>query len=169
MAGADAGRLDLTNSLIPLHLTYVKRWGIAPMRREQSVAEHTFRVVIIARALCWALQRSDIVGVVTGIALAHDADEVMTGDMPGPGKKVQWPKLDEMHRIVKVADAIETGTWWVLWGHREAWGDHPYNSAPARDISKVMHYTEGDAELRQAAQIIWRNITGREMETYERE
>lgn len=153
--------MPLAADLAHLQLSYVKRWVVAPTYRDQTVAEHVYRVTMIARAICFALDYDAIeTGMIIGMALTHDSDEVMTGDIPGPSKAIQFPILDMWHRVVKVADAIETGTYWVQWGNRAAWGNHPYNVAPIRDIKKIIHYADQVPGLPAIARAIWLHITG---------
>lgn len=162
---ADKGPLG---TVMVLHQSYVQRWVVAPMYRPQSVAEHAYRVTLIARHLATELGLDvNERNVVTGMALFHDAPEVLTGDMPGPGKAVQWPLLDPLSSLVKVADAIETGTWFLLWGNPGAWQGHPYNEVPRRDVSKIRHYGQAYPHLIWAAENLWRDITGKEMEKYD--
>lgn len=153
-----------------LHLSYVKRWVVAPTLREQSVAEHTFRVLVIAVHLNEAVKIAatpiDLCNL-TAKAMMHDAEERLTGDVPGPQKSAQAGYLrstDEMSALeylVKVADSIETGTFWVQWGNPRAWSGHPYNRAPARDIEKICHYAPKVPGLMEAAADVWREITGK--------
>lgn len=167
---------NISEDLQPLYLSYVKRWGITPMFREQSVAEHVLRVTVIARAICFALDWITIADtcMVTGIALNHDNDEVLQGDAPGPSKTIgrgqpMFPELDIWHRIVKVADAIETGTWFVVWGNPDAYRMHPYNIAPIYDINKIRHYAPKVDGLTVVADAIWHHLIGEELwQTYKR-
>lgn len=62
----------------------VNRWNLIAVTREQSIAEHTFNVVMIARAICKALKIDD--NLMTKAAIEHDLDEVITGDIPSPTK-----------------------------------------------------------------------------------
>jgi 5'-deoxynucleotidase YfbR-like HD superfamily hydrolase len=62
----------------------VNRWNLIATTREQSVAEHTFNVTMIVRALAKALKIDD--NLLTKAAIEHDLDEVMTGDIPSPTK-----------------------------------------------------------------------------------
>lgn len=72
--------------------TDVKRWGIVHTAREQSVAEHSFRVWVLAMALYDYLvpvpHNSNDREAVSYWALTHDADEIWTGDLPASIKKV---------------------------------------------------------------------------------
>lgn len=150
-----------------LHLSYVKRWVVAPTHREQSVAEHSYRVAIIAMHLAMALDRTEAqIHAVTVQALYHDADERLSGDIPGPVKSAEAGYLRDLNTmspaecIVKVADSIETGTFWLQWGNKGAWSGHPYNRAPARDIDKINHYAAKIPGLLEAACEVWEVITG---------
>lgn len=152
-----------------LHLSYVKRWVVAPTHREQSVAEHSFRVAIISGELAkqtgWGDSELRVCAVVM-MSLVHDDDERLTGDIPGPVKSAEAGYLRDLDTmspaecIVKVADSIETGTFWLQWGNAGAWSGHPYNRAPARDIEKINHYATKIPGLLQAAANVWYEITG---------
>jgi 5'-deoxynucleotidase YfbR-like HD superfamily hydrolase len=101
---------------------YVKRWNIVGTDFDQSMAEHTFNVVFIARAICKHMNIDDV--HVIKAALEHDLDEVITGDIPTPGKERlrrhgvdpniirderKHVRKDSMvDAIVKVADTIES-------------------------------------------------------------
>lgn len=104
----------------------VKRWTIVQTVKDQSLAEHTFNVTMIARAICKELRHDD--AEVTKAALAHDLDEIFTGDIPTPFKtaarekgvelndiyeKVTNRKLSDLDsRIVKIADIVEA--YWFI-------------------------------------------------------
>lgn len=62
----------------------VKRWTIVRTIRDQSLAEHTFNVVMIARAIAKELGVDDT--KIIKYALDHDLDEILTGDIPTPAK-----------------------------------------------------------------------------------
>lgn len=150
-----------------LHLSYVKRWVVAPTHRDQSVAEHTFRVQCIALSLHYrTLGIDQAIGKLLLHVMAHDAEERFTGDVPGPNKSLEPGYLRPLHSItplaalVKVADSIETGTFWVQWGNRAAWVGHPYNNAPGRDIEKIEWYAAKVPGLLEAAGEVWMSITG---------
>lgn len=67
-----------------LLLQDVGRWGIVRVSKRQSVAEHTFNVTMIARAIAKEAGVPD--NELIKYALDHDIDEVMTGDIPSPAK-----------------------------------------------------------------------------------
>jgi 5'-deoxynucleotidase YfbR-like HD superfamily hydrolase len=68
-----------------LRASFVKRWIITPTTREQSLADHTFNVVMIARAIAKKLDIDDV--NIMKAAIVHDLDEIMTGDLPTPLKR----------------------------------------------------------------------------------
>lgn len=96
-----------------LNLCHVPRWSIVPVIRPQSVAEHTFRVAVIANALTtravkslvrikkvWEGNKYDhqitgLIDDVTAYALTHDMAEGFTGDIPAPAKALLAPHIDE--------------------------------------------------------------------------
>lgn len=103
----------------------VHRWNIVATIRNQSLAEHTFNVVFIARAICKEMNHPD--DAVIKLALEHDLDEIVTGDIPTPTKD-RMRQLgfnpDDVHggevksrggiakAIVKAADMIEA-SWFI--------------------------------------------------------
>lgn len=122
---------DWTSDL--LALSDVKRWAIVHTIRTQSVAEHSFRVGVIAMSMCERLELPDPkhsfnFGQLLAWAMMHDAPEGMTGDIDGKFKRdnpdikammvkaeeLAFPWVyspnDEVKWIVKVADYIETAT-----------------------------------------------------------
>lgn len=68
-----------------LRLEHILRWTVVPTTVRQSVAAHTFNVVFIARAIAKRAGVSD--DRIIKMALEHDLDEIITSDIPTPGKK----------------------------------------------------------------------------------
>jgi 5'-deoxynucleotidase YfbR-like HD superfamily hydrolase len=93
-------------------LSFVPRWGIVRTVNKQSVAEHSYYVVVYTRMLCEAmrLNDSDTLEAVT-FAMWHDVPERVTGDLPGPVKKsiVDEDKLGRIERIALMA--FDGGSW----------------------------------------------------------
>lgn len=105
-----------------LRASHTKRWTIARTAVNQSLAEHTFNVVMIARAIAKEACIDD--SKVIKYALEHDLDEILTGDMPTPAKDrldMHFPSggknsIDSAeYAIVKASDIIE-----ALWFITEA-------------------------------------------------
>lgn len=100
-----------------MRLATVRRWGIVATLREQSVAEHTFNVVMISRAICSYMEWDDT--EVIKCALDHDLDEAIIGDIPTPtkrrlgcsnilGEESERKEYTSLaHAIVKCADFLE--------------------------------------------------------------
>ena len=75
-----------------LRACHVRRWHIVQTSREQTLAEHSFAVAVIAGSLAAAMRWSDLLhdsGKLKLLqwSLAHDIIEVRTGDMPTPFKR----------------------------------------------------------------------------------
>jgi hypothetical protein len=128
-----------------LALTHLKRWNVVPLTREQSVAEHSHRVAVIAMAIVERFEQLDDTGNYTGMfdlgrilrwALVHDGPECLTGDLPSGVKRLlgtgpiqdmedqlcPWFSDEEAlinindELIVKIADLIEANSWLALHG-----------------------------------------------------
>ena len=144
-----------------LALSFVPRWGIVPMHRTQSVAEHSFRVAVIYRIL-----RAERMGcgvhAVDSLsdprcdwkALIHDHSEHATGDLPAPFSRLLKDKgsiPDElMGHELEMADLIEAYTWLREWGAtgglvvrvllkiRKKINSHPYRTDHSDTVEKVI-------------------------------
>lgn len=107
--------MSVDKVLQALRLSYVPRWGIVPVLRPQSVAEHTYRVMVIVRYLAKVMNMSDsLTAKVVVEALEHDFEEHATGDTPSPAKKAHSPQAP----LVKLADTIEAYLWLATWGSK---------------------------------------------------
>ena len=71
-------------------MKYINRWGLMRNTRSENIQEHSQQVAVIAHAL--ALTRNRYFGGsldaerAAVLALFHDCDEIMTGDLPTPVK-----------------------------------------------------------------------------------
>lgn len=117
-----------------LRASGVTRWHIVRTVQPQSLAEHTFDVVFIARAIAKLAGYDDY--NITKAALLHDLDEIVAGDPPTPTKERALEKgwdLNELYRtitgreisddeslIIHLADKMADLYW--LWLH--ALGPH---------------------------------------------
>lgn len=77
----------------------VKRWTIVHTTKQQSLAEHTFNVTMIARAICNKAGIPD--HNVMKATMAHDLDEILTGDIPTPFKEEARSQGIELNDIMK--------------------------------------------------------------------
>jgi 5'-deoxynucleotidase len=71
-------------------LRLIQRWVLMRSAVPENVAEHSFQVALLTHALCTIAHEVFHKDVDTGravvLALFHDAEEVMTGDIPSPVK-----------------------------------------------------------------------------------
>jgi hypothetical protein len=89
---------------------HVKRWQIVRVAREQTIAEHMYRVFIITGFICSHLQVDTETGKrATTWALMHDVPEVITGDIATPAKEAMrkaLPADDPIRNIeLKMSDS----------------------------------------------------------------
>ena len=109
-------RQHLTALQKAMCLSYVPRWGIVAMDRPQSVAEHSYRVAMIALRIA---SEADVAIDLAEI-LAHDLEEAHTGDTPATEKDDEADRaepLTQFERILRLADCLEAYTWFLLHGH----------------------------------------------------
>lgn len=100
-----------------MRLNSVKRWGIVATARPQSVAEHTFNVLLIYREICKRYGNILMTSHMVQQIIDHDMDEVLTGDIPSPRKPP--PNFDDMtdvQKVMKAADMIESYCFIVEYG-----------------------------------------------------
>jgi len=88
-------------------LRFIQRWSLMRNAVPESVAEHSFQVALLAHALCAignAVFGRDVPAerVVT-LALFHDAEEVITGDIPTPVKHHNADILRSLRQIEALA------------------------------------------------------------------
>lgn len=153
-----------------LRLTQVKRYPICHTNRDQSVAEHTFGVLIIARELALVLKDPEYLEAITDYAIVHDMDEVFTGDIPSGFKRrlrAECPEviriLDPEHNVndvikgtVKLADYLEAMY------HLMEYGGSRFANRVLDDITenfmKELQNEKTPAAVRQRAEAIWRSM-----------
>ena len=76
--------LTLTQKLRSSH---VMRWHMVRTARQQSVAEHSYRVYLIVQEIAGELEL-DTYEIAESLALWHDLPEVVLGDVPTPTKRL---------------------------------------------------------------------------------
>lgn len=109
------------------YLSSIKRWGVIDMSRDQSVAEHSYHVAIIAMEIgqfYFAESESPPIAELLKWSLTNDLPELLTGDIPTPAKqyidlhqldKENFPEYTDYKEeldpniliVVKAADYIE--------------------------------------------------------------
>jgi len=140
-----------------LRLSYTYRWNGTPTHRIQTVAEHSYRVAVIARHL--AAYTGAVVDSVHW-ALDHDGPECYTGDIPWPasqkiaGRRVAENDLCPWYDkslysptafvVVKMADKIEELMFWNeapgLWNNpRVAWARYSASKILADLMERAEH------------------------------
>lgn len=100
-----------------MNLLAVSRWNIVHVNRPQSVAEHSFQVVLLVRAICMKIPTLSPVdrNMLIMRAIDHDMEEVFTGDMPSTSKQFKMP-MSRMDCILKLADLIEAEHYLAQYG-----------------------------------------------------
>lgn len=124
-----------------LALSDLKRWNVIPTVKDQTLAQHLFRVAVIAREIAEMVKENTPelnMYVVLSWALDHDGPECLTGDLPSnfkrelkasgtnldsieydlcPWYQIEHGKTSGLEReIVGVADSIEAAAWLSQFG-----------------------------------------------------
>jgi 5'-deoxynucleotidase YfbR-like HD superfamily hydrolase len=115
-------------------LRFVNRWQIVRRLKDQNLAEHQYFVTLYARQIAHFIKWGGNIGAMMTAALVHDIDETISGDMPGPYKRLfsdgelrdvndsvavelrergLWTAVmdAEIRVILKVADLIDEAGW----------------------------------------------------------
>ncbi|MCL2089565.1 MAG: 5'-deoxynucleotidase [Oscillospiraceae bacterium] len=73
-----------------LRMKYINRWGLMRNTYNENLSQHSFDVAVIAHALALIgnirLGKSTDADKTAVLALFHDAEEILTGDLPTPVK-----------------------------------------------------------------------------------
>lgn len=89
-------------------MRYIARWGLMRNTVQENVQEHSHMVAVFAHAL--AVIRRDVFGreidpgLVSAVALYHDASEIFTGDLPTP-VKYHNPEIQAAYKKVEAGAA----------------------------------------------------------------
>jgi len=93
-----------------LSLNNIKRWTTVDTLRIQTVAEHTFNVLVYSLAIAKEIEiRYDKTIDFQALAMTilyHDSNEIITGDLPSDTKEEIYP-MEIVPCIIKIADTIE--------------------------------------------------------------
>ena len=83
-------QLELTTTAEFLRASHISRWGIVQVAVRQNIAEHMYRVWLLARAWGPIVELSpDQQFLAEQLALMHDLPEIRTGDAPTPHKTTE--------------------------------------------------------------------------------
>ena len=85
-------------------MQYINRWGLMRNNRTENIKEHSMDVAIVAHALA-GIRNNICLGArekvdplfVMGVAMFHDATEIITGDLPTPIKYRNPEKIGRAH------------------------------------------------------------------------
>ena len=100
-------RLSLEQKLRTGH---VKRWQIVRVAREQTIAEHMYRVYHIATEITLALGLSGgQIYRVRDWALLHDLPEVVTGDIATPTKRAMRKAILDQDPVRHIELSLDQG------------------------------------------------------------
>lgn len=101
-----------------LRACHVRRWHIVQTTREQTLAEHSFAVAVIAGSLAAKMRYPGLVKFETQLALLrwalyHDLMETRTGDTPTPFKRALEAASSEgvIERAERLIDPEATGAY----------------------------------------------------------
>jgi 5'-deoxynucleotidase len=90
-------------------LRLIQRWILMRSAVPENVAEHSFHVAMLTHALCTIARavfgRDVDAGQAVILALFHDAEEVLTGDLPSPVKHHNPGMLTSIREIESIASA----------------------------------------------------------------
>lgn len=170
-----------------LALSHVPRWSVVRTVCAQSVADHSYRVAIIALELYGRLygfepvRSSVIMSEILLYALIHDVVESHTGDIPGhvkSGSSVLGNALDRIGEIycpwmeqftpqqsiiklVKIADLIEATSfiWMNRVGPHAEWVWKYTRDKLTEEVNKTVNEVEKD-KLGQVVRDILSDIEG---------
>jgi 5'-deoxynucleotidase len=88
-------------------LRLIQRWVLMRSAVPENVAEHSFQVGLLTHALCTIADevfgKHVDIGQAVILALFHDAEEVMTGDIPSPVKHHNPGMLRSVREIESLA------------------------------------------------------------------
>ena len=88
-------------------LRLIQRWVLMRSAIPESVGEHSFQVALLTQALCTVASqvfgKQVDVGNAVILALFHDAEEVVTGDIPAPVKHHNPGMLRSVREIEALA------------------------------------------------------------------
>lgn len=93
-------------------LSYVPRWVIVPMARPQTVSDHVYRCLVMARSFAdtFGLEAEFELELFRYI-LIHEQDEALTGDIPSTAKGSRSEDGGALVNIARYIDTLEALSW----------------------------------------------------------
>ncbi len=130
----------ITSFILNRRLAQVKRYHATPLHQNETVAEHSFYVAIIARVLCGVVPHKPLnILEVVEKALIHDMEEMFTGDIIQPFKYYD-PKLkkliDEINQTM-IAKAFDDLPKELANHFKTLWLDYHHNQKIEDKIVKI--------------------------------
>jgi 5'-deoxynucleotidase len=160
-------------------MRFVRRWGLMRNTHDENLLEHSLQVAMVAHAL--AVVRNRLFGGAVNperaatLALFHDAEEVITGDVVAPIKHFS-PRIRRAHREVgEVAKrklyAMLPGTirkdfrplLFEEKGDREEWGIVHAADKLCAYLKCVEEMRVGNEDFAKAAAVLKRQVEAIEM------
>lgn len=101
--------MELRTTAEFLRASHISRWGIVATSKQQSIAEHMYRVWILCNTWGAGLLSAEEQRDALDLALMHDLPEIRTGDNPTPHKSAEVKAiLSEIEaRILPALAALE--------------------------------------------------------------
>lgn len=132
----------ISQFILNRRLAQIKRYHATPLHQNETVAEHSFYVAIIARALCGLLEQKGVkinTLEVVEKALIHDAEEMFSGDIIQPFKYANESLRNLIGKLnVKFVDAAFEGLSDNLANHfKILWSEYHKEKKPEDKIVKI--------------------------------
>lgn len=142
-----------------MRISSVQRWHIVPTSKEQTLADHTCRVQILAMDIAMALgyvnenMESGLASIMFR-SLVHDIEEITKGDIPGHTKRHirdEFLPTDMVRRVVKLADVLES-YYFIHQYHIDRHGKEVTNYYAMRFANLVSQLPDREREMMNSLQ-----------------
>lgn len=131
---------NIARFILDRSAAHIKRYHTTPMSTQESVAEHSHFVATITRIICHVLQQAghpvDALRAVD-LALIHDYEEAISGDIISTFKHSDPELIDLLHRLTgKAIDRVfetlpqELATYYI-----DLWREHSAGSLEGQIVS----------------------------------
>jgi 5'-deoxynucleotidase len=158
-------------------MKYIRRWGLMRNTSSENIQEHSLQVAMVAHALA-VIRNQRFGGTVDParvalLAVFHDAEEVITGDLPTPIKYFN-PQIAEAvdglsavarQRLLDMLPPDLAGEYEPLFSSRETGGADDEAWQLVRAADRICAYLKcleeakaGNLEFARAEQQIWQSL-----------